>query len=164
MKLSPPTRLTSDHHLAGFNSGEPTLDNWLLNRALKNEEAGASRTYVVCSDARVVAYYCLAAGAVQHADAPAKIRRNMPDPIPVMLMGRFAVDVSVQGRGLGRALLKDAILRTLNAAEIAGLRALLVHALDERAAAFYKHNGFLVSLIDPLVLMIPLAGLRPGGK
>ena len=81
-----------------------------------------------------------------------------------MLMGRFAVDVSVQGRGLGRALLKDAILRTLNAAEIAGLRALLVHAIDERAAAFYKHNGFLVSLIDLLVLMIPLAGLRPGGK
>ena len=84
----------------------------------------------------------------------------MPDPIPVMLMGRLAVDRSQQGKGLGRALLKDAILRTLKAAEIAGMRALLVHALDEKAAGFYQHNGFLVSPIDPLVLMLPLVTAR----
>lgn len=160
MTLSRPARLTSDHQLIGFNSGRPSLDSWLSNRALKNEEAGASRTYVVCNDNRVVAYYCLATGAVQHAAAPAKIKRNMPDPIPVMLMGRLAVDITMQGKGTGRALLKDAILRTLQAAGIAGLRALLVHAIDEQAAAFYKHNGFLASPIDPLVLMLPLAGLQ----
>lgn len=84
----------------------------------------------------------------------------MPNPIPVMLMGRLAVDNSQQGSGLGRSLLKDAILRTLKAADIAGMRALLVHALDEDAAGFYRHNGFLASPVDPLVLMLPLDSVR----
>ena len=160
MSLSPPQPIGTDHDLSPFDSGRPVLDDWLRQRAARNESAGASRTYVVCDGAPVVGYYSLATGAVELGGAPGRIRRNMPDPIPVMLMGRLAVDRTHQGTGLGRALLKDAILRTLRAADIAGIRALLVHALDETAAAFYRHNGFLASPIDPLVLMLPLDTAR----
>lgn len=162
MSLAPPAPLGADHDLSRFESGRPALDDWLRQRATKNERAGASRTYVVAEDGRVVGYYALSTGAVECRQAPGKVRRNMPDPIPVMLMGRLAVDRAWQGRGLGRALLKDAVLRTLRAAEIAGIRALLVHALDAEAARFYRANGFLVSPIDPLVLMLPLATARKG--
>jgi GNAT superfamily N-acetyltransferase len=108
----------------------------------------------------VVAYYSLATGSVEHKQAPGKVRRNMPDPIPVMIIGRLAVDKSLQGRGVGRGLLKDAVLRTLKAAQIAGIRAILVHALDEEAATFYRKNGFMDSPIDPLILMLPLEQVR----
>jgi len=158
--LTPPQPIAPDHDLSRFDSGRPVLDDWLRQRAIRNERAGSSRTYVVCDASRVVGYYCLATGAVDIARAPGRVRRNMPDPIPVMLMGRLAVDRTAQGTGLGRALLKDAILRTLKAADIAGMRALLVHALDDHAAGFYRHNGFLVSPIDPLVLMLPLDTAR----
>jgi GNAT superfamily N-acetyltransferase len=158
--LTPPLPLKADHDLSQFASGRPILDDWLRQRAARNESAGASRTYVVAEGARVVGYYALSTGAVEPRRAPGKVRRNMPDPIPVMVMGRLAVDRAWQGRGLGRALLKDAILRTLMAAEIAGLRALLVHALDAEAARFYRANGFLVSPIDPLVLLLPLGTAR----
>lgn len=160
MTLAPPRPIATGDDLSTFDSGRPVLDDWLKQRAVRNESAGASRTYVVCEGARVVGYYCLATGAVECRQAPGRVRRNMPDPIPVMLMGRLAVDRTQQGRGLGRALLKDAILRTLKAAGIAGMRALLVHALDEDAARFYRHNGFLDSPIDPLVLMLPLDTAR----
>jgi len=158
--LSPPEPLRPGHDLASFECGRPALDNWLRPRALRNESAGASRTYVVCDALRVVGYYCLAAGAVECARTPGRVRRNMPDPVPVMLMGRLAVDRTQQGAGLGRALLRDAILRTLQAAEIAGMRALLVHALDQDAARFYRYNGFLPSPMDPFVLMLPLDTAR----
>lgn len=160
MTLTPPQPIRADHELSRFDSGRPVLDDWLRSRALRNEGSGASRTYVVCEEARVVGYYCLSNGSVEAKQAPGKVRRNMPEPIPVMLLGRLAVDASRQGKGLGRALLRDAILRTLKAAEIAGMRALLVHALDEGAAAFYRHNAFLASPFDPLVLMLPLDAAR----
>ena len=160
MTLSPPEPLRPGHDLASFECGRPALDNWLRQRALRNESAGASRTYVVCAALRVVGYYCLATGAVECARTPGRVRRNMPDPVPVMLMGRLAVDRTQQGAGLGRALLRDAILRTLQAAEIAGMRALLVHALDQDAARFYRYNGFLPSPMDPFVLMLPLDTAR----
>ncbi len=160
MILTPPQPIAAGHDLSLFESGRPVLDDWLRQRAARNQSSGASRTYVVCEDARVVGYYCLSSGAVESRQAPGKVRRNMPDPVPVMLMGRLAVDQTQQGKGLGRALLKDAIFRTLKAAEIAGMRALLVHALDEEAAGFYSHNGFLVSPVDPLVLMLPLDTAR----
>lgn len=161
MSLRPPEPLSADHDLQGFACGRPSLDDWLKERALKNQASGASRTYVVCEGNAVVAYYCLATGAVAARQAPGKVRRNMPDPIPAMVLGRLAVDTRMQGRCLGRALLKDAILRTLKAAEIAGIRCLLVHALDEPAADFYRRNGFLDSpIIDPLVLMLPLDTAR----
>jgi predicted N-acetyltransferase YhbS len=137
----------------------PALDDWLRRRALANQESGASRTHVVAIGRRVVGYYALAAGAVAPA-ATGRVRRNMPDPVPVMVLGRLAVDVGWQGRGLGRALLCDALLRTLQAADIAGIRAILVHAIDDDARRFYQRCGFRPSPIDPLTLMITVRDAR----
>jgi GNAT superfamily N-acetyltransferase len=159
-RLSPPEKLSPDHDLSQFQCGEPALDDWLRKRAFQNEESGASRTYVVCVGRRVVAYYALAAGAVAHVDAPGRVRRNMPDPVPVMVIGRLAIDQSIQGQGIGPALLRDAILRTLQAAEIAGIRAILVHAISERAKHFYEKWGFISSPVEPLTLMITVAETR----
>ena len=144
--------------MSAFDSGEPALDDWLRRRALPNEARGASRTYVVCEHPgnRVVGYYCLAAGAATHALAPGSVRRNMPDPVPIIVIGRLAVDRTRQAEGLGRALLRDAILRTLQAAQIAGIRAILVHALTEGARQFYLRCGFHPSPVDPMTLMISL--------
>lgn len=160
MSLSPPLPLTAKHDLTRFECGQPALDEWLRKNAIRNEASGASRTYVVCEGVRVLAYYCLANGAVAINAAPGKIRRNMPDPIPVMIVGRLAVDRSLHSKGIGRGLLKDAVLRTLRAADIAGIRAVLVHAIDADAARFYRHNGFMESPGDPLLLMLPLDTAR----
>jgi GNAT superfamily N-acetyltransferase len=155
--LSPPEKLRADHDLSLFQCGEPPLDDWLRRRALQNEESGASCTYVVCIGLRVVAYYALAVGAVAHAGAPGRVRRNMPDPVPVMIIGRLAVDQEFHGHGLGQGLLRDAVLRTLQAADIAGIRAILVHAISVDAQRFYERHGFVRSPIDPMMLMITLA-------
>lgn len=128
----------------------------MRRRALGNQESGASRTYVICAGRRVVGYYALAVGAVAHAEATGRTRRNMPDPVPVMVLGRFAIDAACQGGGLGRALLRDAALRTLQAADIAGIRAILVHAISEDARRFYQRCGFQPSPVDPMTLMITL--------
>ena len=159
-QVTAPEKLSSDHDVSQFLSGEPALDEWLRRRALQNEESGASRTYVVCLGNRVVGYYALAVGAVAHVDAPGRVRRNMPDPVPVMVIGRLALDQSVQGQGVGPALLRDAILRTLQAAEIAGIRAILVHAISDRAKRFYQKSGFISSPLEPLTLMITVAEAR----
>jgi GNAT superfamily N-acetyltransferase len=150
-------KLRADHDLSEFECGEPALDDWLRRRALPNEESGASRTYVVCVGLQVVGYYALAVGAVAHAESPGRVRRNMPDPLPVMVIGRLAVHKDFQGKKIGPGLLRDAILRTLQAAEIAGVRAILVHAISERAQRFYEDCGFISSPIDPMTLMITVA-------
>ena len=155
--LGPPAHLSPAHDLAAFESGVPELDDWLKKRALANEATGASRTYVVCAGGRVVGYYALATGSVGHAQAPGRIRRNMPDPVPVMILGRLAVDRAWRGWDLGRSLLRDAVLRTLQAAQIGGIRAILVHAISDQAKRFYEHYGFVASPIDPLTLMITVA-------
>lgn len=155
--LSPPERLRADHDVSGFESGEPSLDDWLRRRARQNEETGASRTYVVCARQQVVGYYALAVGAVAHVHAPGRVRRNMPDPIPIMIIGRLAVHKDYQGRRIGPALLRDAVLRTLQAADIAGVRAILVHAISERARQFYESRGFIASPMDPMTLMITVS-------
>jgi GNAT superfamily N-acetyltransferase len=156
--LTPPERLRRDHDLSVFACGEASLDDWLHRRAIPNDEGGASRTYVVCAgrQKRVVGYYALAAGAVAHSAAPGRVRRNMPDPVPVMVLGRLAIDRTFQGRGLGSALLRDAILRTLQAAEVAGIRAILVRAISEDARQFYESWGFMPSPADRMLLIIPL--------
>jgi GNAT superfamily N-acetyltransferase len=159
-KLSAPQKLTELHQLAQFQSGEESLDRWLKQRALKNERDGASRTYVVCVENQVVGYYCLANGAIASQIATGKTRRNMPDPIPVMVIGRLAIDQNWQGRGLGKGLLRDAILRTRQAAEIAGIRAILVHAISEKAKQFYESCGFNASPIEPMTLMITIADVE----
>ena len=155
-RISAPQKLSPDHDLSQFQCGEPTFDDWLKRRALQNEESGASRTYVVCEGNRVVGYYALAVGAVTHAEATGRVRRNMPDPVPVMVLGRLAVDQSAQGQNIGDGLLRDAVLRTLQAADIAGIRAILVHAISERAKQFYEKCGFIPSPLDPMTLMITI--------
>ncbi|WP_339747649.1 GNAT family N-acetyltransferase [uncultured Maricaulis sp.] len=159
MSLRPPQPLKPGDRVEAFDSGQLALDAWLRQRALKNESTGASRTYVVCEGSQVVGYYSLATGAVTHLAAPGPLHRNMPTPIPVMLLARLAVDRSWQGQGIGRGLLKDAVLRTQRASQIAGIRALLVHAVDDEAAGFYRRHGFVPSPMDAAVLMLGLSGI-----
>ncbi|MGA2351275.1 MAG: GNAT family N-acetyltransferase [Terracidiphilus sp.] len=156
-QVSPPHRLSANHDLTEFSCGEPSLDHWLRNRALQNEKSGASRTYVVCFGDRAVGYYALAAGAVAHTETTTRVKRNMPDPVPVILIGRLAIDSRFQGRGIGRDLLRDAVLRTLQAAEIAGIRAILVRAISMNAKRFYERYGFIASPVHPQTLMITVA-------
>ncbi len=157
-QLRAPEKLTVDHDVSAFACGESSLDDWLRRRALQNQASGASRTYVVCAGARrVVGYYALAAGGVAHASAPGRVKRNMPDPVPVMVLGRLAVDQAQQGRRIGPALLRDAILRTVQAADIIGIRAILVHAISDRARRFYEAHGFVSSPVDPMTLMITVS-------
>jgi GNAT superfamily N-acetyltransferase len=156
-RVSAPEKLRADHDLSGFECGEPGLDNWLRRRALQNEESGASRTYVVCAGKQVVGYYALAVGAAAHFEAPGRVKHNMPDPVPVMVIGRLAVHQAYQGRSIGPGLLRDAILRTLQAADIAGIKAMLVHAISEGARKSYERCGFIASPVDPMTLMITVA-------
>ena len=159
--LSPPQPLTEAHELAGFESGVPSLDDWLRRRALQNRGSGASRSFVVCdSGATVVGYYALAASAVAVDASPGRFRRNMPDPIPVVVLARLAIDRAHHGRGLGRALFQDAALRVLQAAETIGIRGMLVHAISEEARAFYVRLGLVPSPLDPMTLMTTLDDLR----
>lgn len=153
-----PEHIGPEHDVSSFRSGVAVLDDWLKRRALTNDQTGASRTYVVCAaDKKVVGYYTLANGSVAAQAATGRTRRNMPDPVPVMVLGRLAVDETHKGRGMGRALLRDAILRTLQAAEIGGIRAILVHAISDDAKRFYEACGFRASPLDPMTLMITIA-------
>ncbi|MBS0361904.1 MAG: GNAT family N-acetyltransferase [Proteobacteria bacterium] len=159
--LTPPAPLTEAHRLESFRSREPQLDDWLRRRALTNEAAGACRTYVVTDGDRVIAFYSFATGAVAHVAATGRARRNMPDPVPVVVLARMAVDLKHERRGLGRAMIRDATLRALGAAEIVGIRALLVHAKSEGARRFYVDAcGLSESPLDPMTLMITLADAR----
>lgn len=158
--MSVPEPIRVDHELDRFDCGVASLNEWLKKRSRKNENRGASRTYVVADDARVIGYYCLAAGAVALRYAPKPLTHNMPDPIPVLVLGRLAVDLAYQRRGLGRALLRNAVLRTLQAGDIAGVAALLVHALSEEAKSFYLSCGFRESPIQPMTLCLRLADVR----
>jgi GNAT superfamily N-acetyltransferase len=158
--IKAPRPLAADHELDAFDCGVAALDEWLKRRARRNEAEGASRSFVVCIGRRVVGYYSLAAGSVLHAVATGKVRRNMPDPAPVILLGRLAVDRRWQVRGLATDLLADAVLRTLGAAETIGVRAMLVHAISEDAKRFYEKHGFRASPVDPMTLMITVDEAR----
>jgi len=159
MTLSPPEPLAVHHSIATFASGMESLDTWLKRRALKNQATGASRTFVAC-EGRVVAYYALASSAVSIIEAHGRFRRSMPDPIPVVVLGRLAVDRCFQGKGLGRALVRDAGCRVAQAADVIGIRGMIVHAVTSEAKAFYEHVGFDPSPLDPMTLMITLADLK----
>jgi GNAT superfamily N-acetyltransferase len=154
-----PQPLAADHRLADFDSDEPSLNEWLKHRALKNQTNGSSRTFVACEGNIVIGYYCLSAGAIRHAEAPGTMKRNRPDPIPVLVMGRLAIDARHHGAGQGTALVRDAILRTLQVADLAGVTALLVHALSEKAKLFYLSRGFVPSPIQPMTLCLPLSSV-----
>ncbi len=157
LQLGAPKPLSRAHRLDGFDCGEAVLDEWLKRRALANQDSGASRTFVVIEDDQCVyGYYAMAAGAVTHAMATTSIRRNMPDPVPVMVLARLAVDRRAQGIRLGASLLQDAVNRAVAVSHNAGVRALLVHALHERAKQFYQHFGFQQSPVHPMTLMLRL--------
>lgn len=162
LDLLPPQPLSSDYHCADFSCGEPVLDEWLKRRALANQVSGASRTFVVGNkEHRVYGYYAMAAGAVSHQLATGGVRRNMPDPLPVLVLARLAVDTPAQGIKLGGSLLQDAVNRAVSVAQNTGVRALLVHALHERAKLFYEYYGFQASPVDPLILMLRLSQADP---
>ena len=157
MTLRAPELLSPDHLVSAFACGEAVLDDWLKRRALANQASGASRTFVVTNyEHQVVGYYALAAGAVAHQAASRNIRQNMPDPVPVLVLARLAVDVRAQRAKLGAGLLKDALQRCLVVSQQAGVRALLVHALNDRARQFYEHYGFKASPAHPMTLMMSL--------
>ena len=160
MALSAPEPLGTQHQIGDFNSGVGLLDEWLKRRALANQASGAARTFAVCEADKVVGYYALASGAVNVAAASGRFRRNMPDPIPVVVLARLAVDRAHQGRGLGRALLRDGARRVVHAADAIGIRGILVHAISADAKAFYLGLGFDPSPIEPMTLMITLADVR----
>jgi GNAT superfamily N-acetyltransferase len=157
LELNAPEPLDTTHQLDEFVCGESVLDEWLKRRALANQFSGASRTFVVTdSDKRVFGYYAMAAGAVTHQMATTGIRRNMPDPVPVMVLGRLAVSTHAQGLKLGGSLLKDAVNRAIAVSLNTGVRALLVHALHDHAKMFYEHYGFQASPVHRLTLMLRL--------
>ncbi len=158
--LQAPAPLTAEHPLGGFDSGVASLDDWLRRRALRNQASGASRTFVLCDAGDIAGYYSLAASAVAPDATPGRFRRNMPDPIPVVVLGRLAIAREQQGRGLGRALFQDAANRVLHAADGIGIRGLLVHAISEEAKAFYLRLGLDPSPLDPMTLMTTVADLK----
>jgi len=157
MKLHAPESLSTDHQVNAFACGESVLDEWLKRRALGNQTSGASRTFVVAtSQKEVMGYYALAAGAVAHQDATRSIRQNMPDPVPVMVLARLAVDARAQGMKLGAAMLQDALQRCVLVSQNTGVRAMLVHALNDRARQFYEHYGFKASPTHSMTMMLRL--------
>lgn len=162
LQLNRPEPLAMAHRLTEFDCGEVVLDDWLRRRAMANQLSGATRTFVVAdSSQRVFGYYALAAGAVSHEQATSAVRRNMPDPVPVMVVARLAVDQQAQGIKLGASLLLDAVNRAVAVSHNAGVRALLVHAIHEQAKLFYEHYGFQASPIHPMTLMLRLSSVKP---
>ena len=160
---SAPSSLSEEHDCDGFNCGHALLNEWLRRHASQNQRANAARTFVVCREQEplVIGYYSLAVGAVDHAAAPACVRKGLArHPIPAIVLARLAVDISYQRKKIGRGLLKDAILRTLHAADIAGIRAIFVHAQDDRARGFYERFGFESSPLNPQQLMLMIKECR----
>lgn len=162
--MTPPPRiekLRADHPLDTFDCGREELNRFLKRHAWSNQQAHSAQTYVLVDDGRVAGYYSLAAGAIAHERAAERVRKGQArHPIPVVIPARLAVDKSRQGRGLGAALLKDALLRTARAADTIGARALVVHAMDERAISFYRHFDFDSNPADPLFLWLLMKDLR----
>jgi GNAT superfamily N-acetyltransferase len=148
-------KLRRDHVLDSFDCGKEDLNRFLTRQAWNNQQAHSAQTYVLAKDLRVLGYYSLAAGAVTHDEATERVKKGLArHPIPVILLARLAVDVSIHGKGVGSALLKDALMRTAQAADTIGARALLVHAKDESAKAFYQHFTFETSPSDPYHLLL----------
>jgi len=162
-RFQDPEPLGASHRLEGFDCGTESLNVWLERHARQAQSVGSARTYVIddAEQGRVVGYHALAAASVTRNEATARAARGMPrHPIPAILLARLAVDTSVQGHGLGAWLLRDAMLRTLSAAEEVGIRVLLVHAIDDTAASFYTRHGFETSPTDPLNLQMPIKDIR----
>jgi len=159
-RLAPPTPIQPKHDLANFDCGEPSLNDWLRKKALRNQASGASRCFVVAAGDEVIGYYTLSAGMIERAAAPRSLRRQTPKSLPVLLLGRMAVDRKWHNQGIGQALLRDALLRALAVSAEAGVFAVLVHALSEPARQFYLSRGFVESPLRSMTLMMTLATVR----
>jgi predicted N-acetyltransferase YhbS len=157
--LSRPSAILPSHDTSKFYCGHESLDDWLQNTALKAEGRSA-RTYVVCDGKIVVGYYCLATGSVTRSEAPSKVKRNMPEPIPVMILGRLAVTKHFERQGIGSGMLQDAFQRILQASESVGCRAVLVHAIDQSAAEFYMRYGFIEFPTGTKTFFLPLETIK----
>ncbi len=154
-------KLQRDHEVEAFDCGDETLNRFLSRHAMQSQMAGASQSYVALSGDEIVGFHTLVVGQVEYEAAPDRLAKGLArHPVPVMVLARLAVARNWQGQGVGADLLKDAMLRTLQAADIAGIRALLVHAKDERARAFYAHFDFVPSQSDPLHLFVLLKDVR----
>jgi GNAT superfamily N-acetyltransferase len=154
-------KLRGDHDLSPFDCGKEELNRFLKRFALANQQAQSAQTYVACEGLTVVGYYSLAFGSVAHEQTPERVKKGLArHPIPVMILARLAIDQNVQGKGLGQGLLKDALERTIRAAEIGGLRAMLVHAKDDAARVFYQHFNFELSPTDPYHLFMLIKDLK----
>ena len=154
-------KLAVHHQLAAFDCGKGDLNRFLQRFALPNQQSQSSQTYLALQDGQVVGYYSLTVGSVEHGDAPERVKKGLPNyPIPVMILARLAIDRNHHGKGLGKGLLKDALLRTSQAAEIAGIRALLVHAMDDEAQKFYLHYGFQPSPTDQYHLFLVMKDIK----
>jgi GNAT superfamily N-acetyltransferase len=163
MSFATPALITSEHRVEDFDCGKESLNQYLKRFALTNTAAGTARTYVsnITGEMSVIGYYSLAAGSVERTQVPARVAKGVPQhPVPVVLLARLAVDQGLQGQGVGKGLLRDALLRSLAASEVVGVRAILVHAKDESAANFYSQFGFIPSPTDPLHLMLLMKDLR----
>lgn len=160
-----PRPLQRDHDTSLFDCGRPSLNEWLKRFAYINQQSDSARTYVLLQSNRITGYYSLSAGAVRKEESPPRIAKGLAShPIGVILLARLAVDKNEHGRGLGKKLLLDALRRALGAADVIGARAVLVHAMDEQAAAFYGKFGFETSPIEPKQLMLLMKDLRASAK
>lgn len=160
-KITAPVLLTSEHDTGDFSSGNLTLDEWLVKRALKNQNSGASRTFVISNEeSKVIGYYALATGSVERDLAPGNFSRGMPEPIPVIVLGRLAIDQNYQGQRIGAGLLKDAMIRTLSVTKHIGARGLLVHAISDDAKRFYERYGFQPSRFEPMTLVLSIKNIE----
>jgi GNAT superfamily N-acetyltransferase len=154
-------KLQRSHCVEGFDCGREALNRFLLRYALQNQQSGASQTYLLLIDDELVGFYTLVAGQIEYTDAPERLKKGLArHPIPLMLLARMAIATKWQGKGLGSGLLKDAMLRTLTAADIAGIRAFAVHAKDDQARSFYEHFDFIPSPSDPYHLFLLLKDIR----
>ncbi|MEB6858157.1 GNAT family N-acetyltransferase [Proteus cibi] len=160
LKLTAPEPLKIGHLLESFSSDEEALDLWLKNRAISNQNSGTSRTFVTTSDNQVMGYYALSTGVISTNQAVGRFRHNMPTDIPIILLGRLAVDTRAKGLGIRRGLVKDACHRVIQASGLVGIRGVVVHALTDNAKRFYEHIGFVPSPLDPMMLMVTLADLQ----
>lgn len=158
--IDPPAPLEASHNLARFSCGQPSLDDWLQKKALANQKSGATKTYVVIQNRQVIGFYSLALASINRAEAPGRMKHNVPESLPMMLLARLAVKTDCQGQGIGPGMLKDAIQRTVLVSQQAGVMGLLAHALDEKAKQFYTQYGFRESPMHPLTLILPVKDMK----
>ncbi len=156
------SKLREDHDLSGFSCGAAEIDDWLHKRAWKTQQVGNANVYVFEHKSAVLGFCAIATGGVEHAGAPRIVRENAPDPAPILLLARLGVDEKAKGRGIGRALLQDVLLRALEISDQVGFRALVIHCRDETARDFYMHQAkiFVPSPTEPLHLFVSLKSLR----